>query len=72
MKEQTLVEMKNKVDAITRVLQQLIYEQDNLRTLTVGIMETIKAMPDYEEALQVVKNKVKEQEEKQNAPKLEV
>lgn len=72
MKEQTLVEMKNKVDAITRVLQQLIYEQDNLRTLTVGMMETIKAMPDYEEALQVVKDKVKEQEEKENAPKLEV
>jgi len=71
MKEQTLVEMKNKVDAITRVLQQLIYEQDNLRTLTVGMMETIKAMPDYEEALQVVKDKVKEQE-KENAPKLEV
>lgn len=72
MKEQTLVEMKNKVDAITRVLQQLIYEQDNLRTLTVGMMETIKAMPDYEEALQVVKDKVKDQEEKDNAPKLEV
>ena len=71
MKEQTLVEMKNKVDAITRVLQQLIYEQDNLRTLTVGMMETIKAMPDYEEALQVVKDKVKEQE-KENALKLEV
>jgi hypothetical protein len=71
MKEQTLVEMKNKVDAITRVLQQLIYEQDNLRTLTVGMMETIKAMPDYEEALQVVKDKVMEQE-KENAPKLEV
>ena len=72
MKEQTLVEMKNKVDAITRVLQQLIYEQDNLRTLAVGMMETIKAMPDYEEALQVVKDKVKEQEEKDNAPMLEV
>ena len=71
MKEQTLVEMKNKVDAITRVLQQLIYEQDNLRTLTVGMMETIKAMPDYEEALQVVKDKVMEQE-KENVPKLEV
>ena len=71
MKEQTLVEMKNKVDAITRVLQQLIYEQDNLRPLTVGMMETIKAMPDYEEALQVVKDKVMEQE-KENAPKLEV
>lgn len=72
MKEQTLVEMKNKVDAITRVLQQLIYEQDNLRTLAVGMMETIKAMPDYEEALQVVKDKAKEQEEEDNAPRLEV
>jgi hypothetical protein len=72
MKEQTLVEMKNKVDAITRVLQQLIYEQDNMRTLSVGMMETIKLMPGYDEAIKQVTDKVKEQEEKQNAPKLEV
>jgi hypothetical protein len=72
MKEQTLVEMKNKVDAITRVLQQLIYEQDNMRTLSVGMMETIKLMPGYDEAIKQVTEKVMEQEEKENAPKLEV
>lgn len=72
MKEQTLVEMKNKVDAITRVLQQLIYEQDNMRTLSVGMMETIKLMPGYDDAIKQVTEKVKEQEEKENAPKLEV
>jgi hypothetical protein len=71
MKEQTLVEMKNKVDAITRVLQQLIYEQDNMRTLSVGMMETIKLMPGYDEAIKQVTEKVMEQE-KENAPKLEV
>jgi len=71
MKEQTLVEMKNKVDAITRVLQQLIYEQDNMRTLSIGMMETIKLMPGYDEAIKQVTEKVKEQE-KENAPKLEV
>lgn len=71
MKEQTLVEMKNKVDAITRVLQQLIYEQDNMRTLSIGMMETIKLMPGYDEAIRQVTEKVKEQE-KENAPKLEV
>jgi hypothetical protein len=71
MKEQTLVEMKNKVDAITRVLQQLIYEQDNMRTLSIGMMETIKLMPGYDEAIRQVTEKVVEQE-KENAPKLEV
>jgi coenzyme F420-reducing hydrogenase delta subunit len=71
MKEQTLVEMKNKVDAITRVLQQLIYEQDNMRTLSIGMMETIKLMPGYDEAIKQVTEKVMEQE-KENAPKLEV
>jgi coenzyme F420-reducing hydrogenase delta subunit len=71
MKEQTLVEMKNKVDAITRVLQQLIYEQDNMRTLSVGMMETIKLMPGYDEAIKQVTEKAMEQE-KENAPKLEV
>jgi hypothetical protein len=70
MKEQTLVEMKNKVDAITRVLQQMIYEQDNLRTLSIGMMETIKLMPGYDDAIKQITEKTKEQVE--DAPRLEV
>jgi hypothetical protein len=61
MKEQTLLEMKNKVDAITRILQQLIYEQDNLRTLSVGTLETVKLLPGYEEAIKEMTEKAKAQ-----------
>ena len=71
MKEQTLVEMKNKVEAITRVLQQLIYEQDNLRTLSIGMMETIKLMPGYADAIKQITEKTKEQEQEE-VPKLEI
>jgi predicted butyrate kinase (DUF1464 family) len=61
MKEQTLVEMKNKVDAITRVLQQLIYEQDNLRTLSVGTLEAVKLLPGYDVAIKEMTEKAKAQ-----------
>jgi len=71
MKEQTLVEMKNKVEALTRVLQQLIYEQDNLRTLSIGMMETIKLMPGYDDAIKEITERTKEQEQEE-VPKLEI
>jgi hypothetical protein len=61
MKEQTLVEMKNKIDAITRVMQQLIYEQDNLRTLSVGTLEAVKLLPGYDEAIKEMTEKAKAQ-----------
>lgn len=70
MKEQSLVEMKNNVEALTRVLQQMIYEQDNLRTLSIGMMETIKLMPGYDDAIKQITEKTKEQVE--DAPRLEV
>ena len=71
MKEQTLVEMKNKVEAITRVLQQLIYEQDNLRTLSIGMMETIKLMPGYDDAIKQITERTKEQEQ-EGVPLIEI
>ena len=51
MKEQTLVEMKNKIEALIRVLQQVADEQQHLTTLAAGMFETIKLMPGYEEAI---------------------
>tara|TARA_R110000868_G_scaffold37447_5_gene132420 strand:+ start:138 stop:329 length:192 start_codon:yes stop_codon:yes gene_type:complete len=51
MKEQTLVEMKNKTEALIRVLQQVADEQRHLTTLAAGMFETIKLMPGYEEAI---------------------
>jgi len=63
MKESTLLEMKNKIEAQNRVLQFLMTEVSHLRELSVGTLETIKLMPDYEEAL----GKLKEQLTKEEA-----
>ena len=51
MKESTLLEMKNKIDAMTTVVQQLINEVTHLRELSIGTLETIKRMPGYKEAV---------------------
>ena len=61
MKENTLIEMKNKVDAQTRVLQQIINEIMHLRELSVGTLETIKLMPDYEDAIKALQKKMEEE-----------
>jgi hypothetical protein len=60
MKENKLIEMKNKVDAIARVMQQLITEIQFTREVAVGSLETIKKMPGYDEALEQLKNEVTE------------
>jgi len=62
MKEQTLVEMKNKIEALGRVVQQLIHENQNLRTLAIGNMELTKLLPGYDEALEAMKEKQQEKE----------
>ena len=60
MKEKSLVEMKNKIQSLTNVVKYLMEEIEYLRTVTFGTLETIKHMPDYEEALGKIKDKVKE------------
>ena len=63
MKESTLLEMQNKIQALTNVVQHLVNEVEYMRTVSYGTLETIKQMPDYEEALGKVKLKVKEAKE---------
>jgi len=68
MKESTLLEMKNKIDAQNRILQQLINEIMHLRELGVGTLETLKLMPGYEDAIEELKKKMEEEvKEKQKA-----
>jgi len=59
MKEQTLVEMKNKLDATIRVLQQVMDDQQYLRTLAAGTFETVKLLPGYDEAIKLLTEKAK-------------
>jgi len=63
MKESTLLEMKNKIEAMGRVIQMLLDEINNIRTLSVGTLETIKHMPGYEDALGKLKEKTKQDKE---------
>jgi peptidyl-tRNA hydrolase len=76
MKEQSLIEMKNKIEALIRVLQQIMNEQQHLTTLAAGTLEAVKLMPGYDEAIQKLTEKAKENiEEKEkpdDGPKLEI
>ena len=64
MKESTLLEMQNKIKAMTNVLQQLINEQMHLRELSVGTLEALKLMPGYDEAIEQLKESVTKKENK--------
>ena len=61
MKEQTLIEIKNKVETLGKLTQFLMQETKNLKDLAVGTLETIKLMDDYEDALEKLKKKVAEE-----------
>jgi hypothetical protein len=67
MKESTLLEMQNKIKAITSVLQQLINEQTHLRDLSVGTLEALKLMPGYEKAIEFLKKEVTKKEDEDGA-----
>jgi DNA-binding transcriptional MocR family regulator len=60
MKEQSLIEMKNKLDAVIRVLQQVMDEQTHLRTLAAGTFETVKLLPGYDDAIATLTERAKE------------
>ncbi len=66
MKESTLLEMQNKIKAITSVLQQLINENTQLRDLAVGTLETLKFMPDYDKAIKDLQESVTKKEVKED------
>ena len=62
MKESTLLEMQNKIAALTRVVQQMINELNILSTTVMGTLETVKLMPGYQEAIDELKIKAEELE----------
>jgi len=61
MKESTLLEMQNKIQALTNVIQHVMQEVSHLRDLSVGTLETIKLMPDYEDAIKALQAKMEEE-----------
>ena len=67
MKESTLLEMQNKIKALTNVIQNLLSENLQLRDLSVGTLETLKLMPGYDEAIEQLKESVTKNENKDGA-----
>ena len=64
MKESTLLEMQNKIKALTNIVQNLLSENLQLRDLSVGTLETLKLMPGYDEAIKQLKESVTKKENK--------
>ena len=68
MKEAKLIEMANKINKLEETMGLVITDLRNINSLAVGTLETIKRMPDYEEALDKLKEeaaKVEEAEKKE-------
>ena len=56
--------LEKKQQALIKVVQQLLDENAYLKDLSVGTLETIKQMPDYEDAIEKLKTKVAEESSK--------
>jgi len=64
MKESKLIEMKNKIETLGKVVQFLLEENKRLKELGVGTLEAVKLMPGYDEAIEKLKIKISDEEEK--------
>lgn len=67
-KQSRVEALEKKQAATTRVLQELINELNNIKTMSVGTYALLKDMPGYEEVL----NKLKGETEKKQEKKLEI
>jgi hypothetical protein len=55
MKENKLIEMSNKIDTLGSAMNRVVQELTNLKDLSIGTMELIKEFPDYQLALDKLK-----------------
>ena len=50
--------LEKKIQALIRVVQQILDENNYLKDLAVGTLETVKNMEGYEQAIEKLKEKV--------------
>ena len=68
MKESSLIEMRNKVETLGGIVQNIINELGNLKDLSVGTLETLKRMEGYDDAINKLKEEyVREKEDAESA-----
>jgi hypothetical protein len=61
MKENELVMMRNKIESLTRIVDFMLTEIENTKTMSVGVYQLIKEMPGYEHAISLISEKAKEE-----------
>lgn len=59
MKEQELIKMRNQIETLGAVVQNIVRELDYMRNLSVGTMELVKQFPDYQNAMDSLVEKTK-------------
>jgi hypothetical protein len=64
--------LEKKIEALIRVIQQIMDENAYLKDLAVGTLETVKLMPDYQEAIDKLKENLQKEEDKPKEKKLEL
>ena len=72
MKESKLVEMWKRIEILGSNVQQIIQELQNLKDLSIGTMQLVKNFPDYENAVNKLKEELKKQTEKAKKEKKNV
>jgi fatty acid-binding protein DegV len=53
--------LEKRVDALIKVVQQLLDENAYLKDLSVGTLETLKLMPGYEKAIEQIRESIKQE-----------
>ena len=62
MKENELVMMRNKIESLTRIIDFMLTEIDNTKTMSIGVYQLIKEMPGYNEAIEKLKQDTEKNE----------
>ena len=68
MKEKNLIEMQKRIEILGNAVNRVLFELDQIKTLSVGNMELVKLLPGYQDALA----QLKEQHEDTNEKKLDL
>lgn len=77
MKENELLRMRRDLDTLGAVVQKIMQDNQNLKDLSIGTLELVKQLPDYESAVEKLKQNYldeslkREAEEKAKNGKLE-
>ena len=71
MKESELIEIKRKTEALTRVVEFLVKELDQVKTLSVGTYQTVKNMPGFKESVSILTELSKKKDNEEVEKKLE-